>query len=229
MRYEILGKNLVITSPDGRRAIFADNFFIDGLRPHDPWYGLTPQEAIKRLEAPRKEKWSWRDYLWAPNPVAQLGATVYSDGLAKARAARRTKPSDHYGIGAVLSWTFAALPAGNIADVLVGAKLYKGDKVFTGWETHSALSSGGGVATGSVGVHAILADGMSLGALVDVDRFLAATDWDAAGGAVLASTQALFYGYEPTADQFVTITNSVEAFATSGVVKGHLHIVGQAG
>jgi len=125
----------------------------------------------------------------------------------------------------VIHWLFAALPAGNIGDILVCGKLRKGDRVLGGREVHSALTSGGGTCTNSYGTYAVDADGQSVGAVNDVDRFLVATSFEAAGGNFLADTIAHFYGYVATADFYVCCTNSVEANATAGVVSGHLAVV----
>lgn len=156
--------------------------------------------------------------------LGQLGATVYSDELTAWRAGRRQQPNIFNK--RFRGWTFASLPAGNIGDVLVCAFLRKGERVLIGNETHSALSSGAGTATGSYGTYFVDADGQSLGAVDDADRFLAATSMEAAGNTLLATTQALFCMWEATADFFIVCVNSVEAFATAGVVKGFL-IVGK--
>jgi len=159
-------------------------------------------------------------------------ATVYSDAWTKVRASRMTAPNLQAGTKRVLVWDFASLPAGGIADVYVLGKLFIGDRVLGGHETHSALTSGAGTATGSIGTYAILADGISLGAADSAARFLAATDWDGASvqasAAVLgrlAATQALGYGFIPTADLFLVAVNSVEAFPVAGVMKGHMDIL----
>lgn len=180
---------------DGRRALYHDSLF-----------------------KPRR----WWEFL-LNRPVGL--ATVYSDAWTKVRAGRHVDPQDHRGKARVASWDFASLPAGNIADVLVCAKLYKGDKCFGGREAHGALSSAGGTATGSYGTYAVLTDGLSLGAADSAARFLAATDFDAAGTNVIGSTIALGYSFEATTDLFLVCVNSVEAFATAGRVAGHMLIV----
>lgn len=152
-------------------------------------------------------------------------ATVYSDSWTKVRAARMVAPNLLGGSVRAIIWDFASLPAAGIADVYVLGKIYIGDRIIGGFETHSALTTGGGAATGSVGNYAVLADGISLGAVIDADEYLAAADWDAAGGVAIAATQALGYGAIMTSDEFLVIVNSVEAFATAGVLKGHMNIV----
>ena len=152
-------------------------------------------------------------------------ATLYSDYLANWRLGRRQAPNVFHGKMRVVHWLFAALPAGNIADVLVCGKMRKGERATGGREVHSALSSGGGTCTNSYGIYAVDADGQSVGAVSDVDRFLVATSFEAAGGNPIADTIAHFYGYEATADFFICCTNSVEANATAGVVSGHLTVV----
>lgn len=159
-------------------------------------------------------------------------ATVYSDAWTKVRAARMTSAATQAGAVRAIIWDFASLPAAGIADIYVLGKLYTGDRVIGGYETHSALSSAGGTATGSVGTYAILADGISLGAVITAAKFLAATDWEAASVQAtapvlghLAATILLGYGFVATADVFLVIVNSSEAFATAGVMSGHMNVV----
>jgi hypothetical protein len=152
------------------------------------------------------------------------GATVYSDAFTIVRAGRKVAPNIFGGSLRTLFWNFASLPAGNVADVLVCGKLYKGDRVLGGNECHGALTSGGSTATGSYGTYAVLADGISLGAVVTAAKFLAASSMEAAGNNALAPTIALGFGYEATDDLFLVAVNSVEAFATAGQVTGHLLI-----
>lgn len=158
----------------------------------------------------------------------QLGATVYGDDWTKVRAGRRVAPNVFGSKPRIIIWDFASLPAGNIGDVLVCGKLYKGDKVVQGREFHSALSSGAGAATNSIGTYTIKADGLSLNAVNDVDGFLAATDMDAAGQNDIASLQGGTQGVGvgpllvPTVDLLICYTNSVEANATAGRVSGWL-------
>ncbi len=159
------------------------------------------------------------------NPRAPRGgATVYSDSWTKVRAGRRNSPINQSAKLTGLPWNFASLPAGNVADVLVCNMLYKGDIVIGGNVAHTALDATGGPATGSVGTYAVLADGISLGAVSSAAKFLAATDWDAAGNNALAPTIALGYQYEATADFFIVVVNSVGAFATAGQICGHLTV-----
>ena len=101
-------------------------------------------------------------------------ATVYSDGLTMVRAGRKVAPNVLGGKARVIEWDFATLPVGNIGDVLVCGKIKKGERVLAGSEFHSALTSGGATATGAYGTYAVGADSKTLGALVDVDAFLAA-------------------------------------------------------
>ena len=157
--------------------------------------------------------------------LGQLGATLYGDEFTIVRAGRRVAPNVFGGKPRLLKWDFASLPAGAIADVLVCGKIYKGDRVISGREAHSALTSGAGVATGAYGTYLVLADGLSLGAVDDVDRFLVATSFEAAGSTVLADTIAHFTNFEATVDLLLCCTNTVEAFATAGRVTGHLLVV----
>ncbi len=152
-------------------------------------------------------------------------ATVYGDELTIWRANRRIKANLFGGKVRARVWNVASLPAGNIADVIVCTKLRQRDRVLLGNETHSALSSGAGTATASYGTYAVLADGKSLGAVADVDRFLAAASFEAAGSTLLANTQALFHVEEQASDLFLCCTNSVEAFATAGVISGMMLVV----
>jgi hypothetical protein len=153
-------------------------------------------------------------------------ATIYSDQLVNWRAGRRQQANVFQGKHRVIFWDFASLPAGNIADVLVCGKIRKGERVMMGREAHSALSSGAGTATASYGTYAILADGQSLGAADDNDRFLVATSFEAAGATLIADSIAHFLGFEATVDVFLVCVNSVEAFATAGRVTGELPVVG---
>jgi hypothetical protein len=151
-------------------------------------------------------------------------ATVYSTQFTRVRGGRKAEPSHSAGVQQVLSWDFV-LPAGNIADVLVCGILLKGSRVLGGMENHGALTSGGATATGSYGTYLIASDGITLGAADSAARFLAATSFEAAGNTALATTTALGYGFIATVDVFVVCVNSVEAFATAGVVSGHLTYV----
>jgi hypothetical protein len=163
----------------------------------------------------------WWDYLTNIRGMA----TVYGDDWTKVRAGRRFNPNSAGGRQRALYWEFASLPAGNIGDVLVCGKMYKGERFVGGLERHSALSSGGGAATGAVGTYAVADDGITLGAIIDVDEYLAAADWDAAAGSVLGATVALSFGLVSTADQFLCITNTTEAFATAGISMGVVNLL----
>ncbi len=153
-------------------------------------------------------------------------ATLYSDAITNWRAGRRQQPNVFHGKTRVIYWDFASLPAGNVGDVLVCGKIRKGERAIIGREAHSALTSGGSTATGSYGTYSVAADGQSLGAVDDADRFLVASSFEAAGGNFLADTIAHFHGYEATADFWLCCVNSVEAFATAGRVTGSLLVVG---
>lgn len=152
-------------------------------------------------------------------------ATVYSDELVNWRAGRRQQANVFSGKARLIKWNFASLAAGNIGDVLVCGKIRKNDRVVFGREAHSALSSSSGTATGAYGIYAVASDGQSLGAVSDVDRFLVATDFEAAGANLLADSIAHFIGWEADADYFLCCTNSVEAFATAGRVTGVMLVV----
>jgi hypothetical protein len=160
----------------------------------------------------------WWDYLLNKKGMA----TVYSDDWAKVRLARSVNPNVMGGSLRHIFWDFASLPAGNVADVLVCGKIYKGDRVLGGNEAHGALTSGGSTATGSYGTYAVLADGITLGAVSSAAKFLAATSMESAGNDALAPTIALGFGYVPTADLFLVCVNSVEAFATAGEITGYM-------
>lgn len=158
----------------------------------------------------------WYEYL-----IDTAGmATVYDDNLTKNRAGRSTGPNAHGGRQRGLYWEFLSLPAGNVGDVLVCGKMFKGERFVGGLERHSALTSGGAAATASIGNYSVASDGITLGALIDIDEYLAAADWDAAGGSAFGATHALQFGQVFTTDEFLCITNTTEAFATAGVSKG---------
>jgi hypothetical protein len=149
-------------------------------------------------------------------------ATLYSDGITIARLGRRTQPNQQRGKSDTLAWIFASLPAGNIGDLLVCAKLFKGDRVISGREQHSAM---GGTATGAYGTYAVAADGITLGAVDSGARFLAATSHVAAGTTVIADTIALGAMFEAPTDLYVVCTNAASAFATAGVIQGHIVVL----
>ena len=153
-------------------------------------------------------------------------ATVYSDGLTLVRAGKKVAPNVLGGKLRVIEWNFASLPAGNIGDVLVCGKIRKGERVLSGTEYHSALTSGGAQATGAYGTYAVNPDGMTLGAAVTTGLYLAAASFEAAGQTGLALTLALGALGEAAADLFICLTNTTEAFATAGNVAGYLVVVG---
>lgn len=163
---------------------------------------------------------TWREYLRDIKGMA----TVYSDDWVKVRAGRRVAPNVYGSAMRTLFWNFASLAAGNIADVLVCGRINKGDRILGGNECHGALTSGGSTATLSYGTYAILADGISLGAVDSAAKFLAATSVEAAGNTALATTIALGFGYEATADLFLVAVNATEALATAGQVTGNMYL-----
>jgi len=179
--------------------------------------------------APRAKNPSWEDVALAIRAQSSLlvagGATVYSDAWTLARAGRRHNPNIAGGRQRALYWEFLSLPVGNIGDVLVCGKMFKGERFVGGLERHSALTSGGGTATGAVGTYAVATDGITLGAIIDVDEYLAAADWEAAAGSALGATVALSFGLVSTADQFLCVTNTTEAFATAGTVMGVVNLL----
>jgi hypothetical protein len=155
-------------------------------------------------------------------------ATVYSDGFTKIRAGRNLKANELEGKLRVFQWNFAALPAGNIGDVLVCCRLPKDLRVLFGTEFHSAM---GGTATGAYSTFALGADGVSLGAIITAGKYLAATSFVAAGNTALASTLALSAmveeGVTPTVigsqvDVLLCCVNAASAFATAGQITGFL-------
>lgn len=177
-------------------------------------------------------KASWAERIFGPLGIgreerfraAQRGTTIYSDGWTKVRAGRKVGPNEMGGSLRHIFWNFASLPAGATADILVCGKIYKGDRVLGGAECHSALDSTEVAATGAYGTYAVLADGLSLGAVITAAKFLAATDWDAANTVLvpLAPTILLGYGFEATADVFLCVTNSVGKFVAAGQITGHM-------
>lgn len=159
----------------------------------------------------------WYDYLLSRKGMA----TLYSDSWTLARAGRKDKPSAAGSKISAILWNFASLPAGNIGDLLVLGKMFKGDRVLGGAEAHGALGTG---ATGAYGTYLVAADGMTLAAADSAARFLAATSHAAAGNTALAPTIALGYQFEATADLFVVCVNATAAFATAGALSGHLSV-----
>src|SRR5258705_6291675 len=157
-------------------------------------------------------------------------ATIYSDQLTRSRAGRLNPANQQAGKVRIQMWDFATIPAGNIADVYVLFKLEKDERVILGREFHTALSSGGATATGSIGTYFVGADGLTLGAVDSAARFLAAITMDAAGQNFFGDLQALLPGIRggagcvlydnPPVDTFVVIVNSVEAFAAAGRLTG---------
>lgn len=158
-------------------------------------------------------------------------ATIYSDQMVKIRAGRSLNPTDSAGKLRIEVWDFASLAAGTLADVLVCFKLYKDERILFGREFHSALTSGAGTATGSYGTYAVGTDGITLGAVDDVDRYLTPTSFEAAGQNDIASLQAAPQGvgtgplHVAASDLFVCCTNTGEAFATAGRISGYAVIV----
>lgn len=157
-------------------------------------------------------------------------ATVYSDEMVKVRAGRNLQSNQYQGKVRFIQWDFASLPAGNIGDVLVCGKIRKNEKVIHGFEFHTALTSGGATATGSYGTYLVGADGVTLGAVDNATRFLAATSMDGAGQTALNELQSIAVGTGPlfeatSTDLFLVCVNSVEAFATAGRVSGWLLVV----
>jgi len=181
--------------------------------------GLYHEAVYSPLQPVRKKKW------WDHLVDIQGMATVYGDGWTKVRAGRLIGPNTQGGRQRALYWEFLSLPAGNIGDVLVCGKMYKNERFVGGLERHSALSSAGGAATGAVGTYAVASDGITLGAIIDVDEYLAAADWDAAGGSALGATVALSFGLVCDADQFLCLTNTTEAFATAGICVGVVNLL----
>jgi hypothetical protein len=174
--------------------------------------GLYHESILRNLRKP-----TMLDYLFDRKGMA----TIYSDTWTLARAGRRDKPNASNAKESVLLWDFASLPVGNIGDVLVCGKLYKGDRVVGGNEAHGAHTG----ASGSYGTYLVDADGITLGASDSAARFLAATSMNGAGNTALAPTIALGFMYEATADLFLVCVNSVAALATAGRVTGKLNVV----
>lgn len=188
---------------------YADNFARDGLRPLS---------------------WAQATGLWLRNPRHFGMANIYGDEWTKIRAGRRVEPTSSIAKGRILKGDYASLPAGNIGDVIVFGKIYKGDMVVMGREFHSALSSAGGTATGSFGTYTVQSDGLTPNAVDDVDRYLVATSLESAGQNDLASLQGSTQGvgtgplHVATADLLFVCVNSVEAFATAGRLSAWLLI-----
>ena len=192
------------------RVHYSDIFKTHGLKPMS-W----TEFALAWLKAPR-----------------HLGVNnVYSDDMVKVRAGRRVAPNVFGGKTRIIAWDFASLAANTAADIFVCGKLYKGDKVIVGAEFHSALTSGGSTATGSYGTYTVQGDGVTPLAVDDVDRYLVATSFEAAGQNDLASLQASTQGvgvgplHEAASDLLLACTNSVEAFATAGRISGWMLVV----
>ena len=164
----------------------------------------------------------WYDYLLDKRGMA----TVYGDHWTLARAGRRFNPNAQGGRQRALYWEFLSLPAGNVGDVLVCGKMFKGERFVGGLERHSALAATGGPCEGAYGTYAVATDGITLGAVIDADEYIASADWDAAGGAALGATVALSFGLVCTADQFLCCTNAVGVFATAGIVMGKVDLLG---
>jgi hypothetical protein len=151
-------------------------------------------------------------------------ATIYSDPLVRARAGRNLLSHEYLGKLRVAEWEFAALPVGNIGDVLVLGRFRNGERMLHGSMVHTAAGAG----TFDIGTYAITATG-DLGAVITqalfvsglagatttVEAFPEAAELPAAAGRVLA-----------TADVFVCITNIGTAFTTSARFSGYYIVVG---
>jgi len=164
----------------------------------------------------------WYDHLFNKSGMA----TVYGDHFTLVRSGRLFNPNAQGGRQRALYWEFLSLPAGNVGDVLVCGKMYKGERFVGGLERHSALAAAGGPAEGAYGTYAVADDGITLGAVIDADEYIASADWDAAAGSVLGATVALSFGLVCTADQFLCCTNAVGVFATAGIVMGVVNLTG---
>ena len=109
-------------------------------------------------------------------------------------------------------------------DVIVLGVLPKGARVLGGREWHTAMSTGAGAATGSIGLHS--RDHGNTLTLVDVDAYQAATSYDAAGQNDIANTEALNMLASGLADErVVTATVTVEAWAAAGTYHGYLKYI----
>ncbi len=191
-------KGRLIKETDIGRVIYSDIFFTHGIRQR-----------------------TWLDYLFNSKGMANL----YSDEFTKVRAGRRVAPSIFGGKTRIIKWDFASLPAGAIGDILTLGKIYKDDMVVLGREFHSALTSGASTATGAYGTYTIKTDGLTPNAVDDVDRFLVATSFEAAGEAFIAETLTHNALFTATVDLILACTNSVELFATAGRAAGWLLVV----
>ena len=158
-------------------------------------------------------------------------ATLFSDQLTKVRAGRNLKANEWEGKLRIFMWNFASLPAGNIGDVLVCARIPKDFRAVQGREFHSAM---GGTATGAYSTFAIANDGIGLGAIITAGKYLAAITFVAAGQNEIASTLAQNALAEESAvpvtgltgDVYLCCVNASTAFATAGQVTGYLIGVG---
>jgi len=150
-------------------------------------------------------------------------ATIYADELVRQRAGRNLQPHEWHGKVREIKYDFAALPAGNVGDVLVLGRLLKDERILLGAEWHSA----GGAGTFHIGTYAIAADGISLGAVITAAQFVnGASNAVSAAPLLWPLTTATFPNFIATADVFLAITNVGTAFTTAARFTGSVLIVG---
>lgn len=151
-------------------------------------------------------------------------ATAYSTQVTAIRAGRSITPLDE-GVQKTIRWDYV-VPVGNqaLADLVILGALPKDAKLMGGRESHSALSSGAGAATGQIGLYKQSGiDGYDLGAVVDNDLLQAAVTYDAAGQNEIGITEGTGLYYQTLDPVLIVATVSVEAWIAAGTFKGHLH------
>src|SRR5262247_1009972 len=149
-------------------------------------------------------------------------ATIYGTQIALNRTGREMQPNYHWGKCRIAAWDHTLAAQAAINDVVVVGKLPARARVIFGREFHSAMTTGGAAATGQLGSYAVASDGITLGAVVDDDKWQAAVTYDAAGNNDIANTLATFALDEETQDVFIAYKVTVEAFAAAGRLAGFL-------
>lgn len=144
----------------------------------------------------------------------------YSLALTKVRAGRRASPRDVHGKFRILDFACVSIDAAE-NDVIALAKLPKGWKVLEGRIFHPAF---GASVTVDVGTYLVAEDGITVGAVESVDRFLDGDDQAAAGTVDIAETLAKGALYVATADMFIA-AKLLGANPAAGILQGYMIVV----
>lgn len=138
------------------------------------------------------------------------------------------QPDENLGRVRILRWSYTVGAAGlAINDVAILGKLPANARVIQGREFHSAMSTGAGAATAEIGTYNETPAGSGVFVVETVAQFLAATSVDAPGQNEIANTLALgaldiLPPAGPSAEKWVGVKATVEAWAAAGNFEGYL-------